>query len=149
MLSSARTFLITVVLAIFYFALLTPVGIAMRLVKDPLHRKPRPGATSYLEHLEMSGNPRARPNGGKARSRTDTLSAVRHQVHDAIDRLDSAIPVGQPLLWAARCSLEATALLLQADTRAAASPDRGKEIVIEALGAARAAVGAAAYACER
>jgi hypothetical protein len=149
MLSSVRKFLISIVLAIFYFSLFTPLGIAIRVIRDPLQRKLRPRATSYMEPLAVSRNPRASANGGKVRSHTETLVTVQHQIHDAIDCLDAVIPIGQPLLWAARCSLEATALLLQADTPAAASGDRGKEIVLEALSAARAAVGAAAYACTR
>jgi len=40
-----------VVLAIVYFVLVTPVGAVLRLVKDPLRRRPRPAAESYWEPL--------------------------------------------------------------------------------------------------
>ncbi|MGA6161331.1 hypothetical protein [Amycolatopsis magusensis] len=38
----------TVVLAIFYYLVLTPVSLLIRLFRDPLHRRADPSRTTYL-----------------------------------------------------------------------------------------------------
>jgi hypothetical protein len=38
-------------LAIVFFVLVTPLGAVLRLVKDPLRRRPLPAAESYWEPL--------------------------------------------------------------------------------------------------
>jgi len=34
-------------LATLYYLVVTPIGAAARLIRDPLHRRPRPAASTY------------------------------------------------------------------------------------------------------
>nr|WP_042193673.1 holo-ACP synthase [Kibdelosporangium sp. MJ126-NF4]CTQ98355.1 Holo-[acyl-carrier protein] synthase (EC 2.7.8.7) [Kibdelosporangium sp. MJ126-NF4] len=72
-----------------------------------------------------------------AHKQPDVVAVAVGQTGQAAGELDAMSPIDDPLLWAARCSLDAATLLL----RAYASEDR--EALLEAVAAARASVSAA------
>ncbi|HKN51737.1 MAG TPA: hypothetical protein VJX66_04510 [Amycolatopsis sp.] len=71
------------------------------------------------------------------------VTGLLGEVSRASEELDALAPLGDPLLWAARCALDASALLLRAYT----ADDH--EATLEAVAAARASVVAAANAAWR
>jgi hypothetical protein len=77
------------------------------------------------------------------------LATVEHLVSEAIARLDRTEPLHNPLLWAARCSLDATAYSLRASLRLGKSAEQDKDLLLEAVAQSRAAVGAATFAAGR
>ncbi|SDW50457.1 holo-[acyl-carrier-protein] synthase [Amycolatopsis xylanica] len=78
-----------------------------------------------------------------AHKQADVVAVAVGQLSQVGAELDALSPLDDPLLWAARCSLDAATLLLQAY----ANEDR--ETVLEAVAAARASVSAASGAASR
>jgi hypothetical protein len=77
------------------------------------------------------------------------LATVEHLVSEAIARLDRTEPLHNPLLWAARCSLDASVYLLRARLQLGKSAGQDKDLLLEAVAQSRAAVGAATFAAGR
>jgi hypothetical protein len=71
---------------------------------------------------------------------------IQDLIEKAISELEVAVPIDSPLLWAARCSMDAAALLLRAADPVAMTPESARALVLEAIGAARAATVAATFA---
>ena len=80
--------------------------------------------------------------------RQAVVASVQKVIAKSIDDLDAVAAIDHPLLWAARCSLDAVDLLLRADLQDRSLPGWDAELVVEAVGAARASVGAATHAAQ-
>jgi hypothetical protein len=75
-----------------------------------------------------------------------SVEVAQDLIDKAISELEVAVPIDNPLLWAARCSMDAAALLLRAADPVAATAENARDLVLEAIGAARAAAVAATFA---
>lgn len=89
----------------------------------------------------------ATPQFSSERRRTAVTMALLRRLRKVARDLDATVPICDPLLWATHCSLDAAILLLHAYVRSATNGGQDREAVLEAIGAGRATVLAATFAC--
>jgi hypothetical protein len=77
---------------------------------------------------------------------TAVTTALLHRLREAGAELDAIGAIGEPLLWATQCSLDAAILLLHAFVRSLTESGQDHEALLEAIAAARASVVAATFA---